>query len=456
MFPGQTPQHVDQHADTSEAMDVDQSPTADGGGQPDLTPIAVSADSRRGTPYQELLAGHYPFTGAKVKPEALDCFAGIVGSAYWRFIRDNTTWVNDFTNYWLPSNERLAWLVPYTGNAHNRAMFTQLVLYVVAKLTHIENKTHLPNLYEPFIGSGQIFMGADDFADQLLEPPPFGRLVAGDLNPFLISTYRAMQAYADFPKRYEVFARELDDELQERVSLENAVLEKRVYERVRDEVNHQINRSGAATDLAVGMRYIWLVNRCRRGTTVSNGVLHANLNPSVNLFRVSQHERTALPLVHKRVMAAPRSFRCADFAQTTATAKSSDVVMMDCPFPKFSIAIPKQKGKLRSKPSNVYGLDNDKSLQLRIIEEARRLVRQGTTVVLCNFANPDLVLAYATLLRRVGVENPRDFIYTYRSPRNESSVYQLVVIPGTGTTLTGAPEKIRRLARMATGDDRFI
>jgi hypothetical protein len=41
---------------------------------------------------------------------------------------------------------RFAWLTPYTGNKHNRAYFTQLVLAEVAKAKFVDNLGRLPRL----------------------------------------------------------------------------------------------------------------------------------------------------------------------------------------------------------------------------------------------------------------------------------------------------------------------
>jgi site-specific DNA-adenine methylase len=407
-------------------------------------------------------AAPFASQGTRVVPTSLNCFSGQLGQAYLKFINTNTTWINDFTNRWMPESGRYAWLSPYQGNEHNRALFTQVALHMVLRWQHVYNAGELPNLYEPFIGTGQVFLCAEDFAEPLLESAhgsmlgsPFGRLVAGDLNRYLIATYRAMQEHEHFLDRYREFADAWDERLTAPIddSLDPAVFA---------EVVQLVNRYGpkitdvpdADLDLDVACCYIWLVNRCMHGTTVNpGGVVHAQLNPRVRPYDVQGRERAALKHVRREVRRANRSFCLGDFALTTSTAAPQDVVFMDCPFPAFSVTIPKGE-QLVSVASGVYGLDTAGDLQTRIIDEVGRLMMQGTTVLLCNYANPDLVLAYGRMLAKCGYE-PRQFIYTYKSP-TQDTVYQLVLFPGWGGHHRQTPSLIRAVANVLARDPGFV
>lgn len=62
-------------------MEIDEPTTNDRA--LDLTPVMKVARPLRIEPYRELLTGHFPFTGGRVDPQHLDCFAGEVGGTYW-------------------------------------------------------------------------------------------------------------------------------------------------------------------------------------------------------------------------------------------------------------------------------------------------------------------------------------------------------------------------------------
>lgn len=406
--------------------------------------ITLDAPAFSTGPYFEHMINLFPFTGQQVIATSLDCFSGTKGKAYHQYINTHTTWLNDFINHNLPNSAARAWLVPYTGNAHNRAMFTQLVLHVLGKRKHQLNRTHLPNLFEPFVGSGQIFLGADAFADFLTEPAPFGNIIGGDLNRFLIAAYHAMQQHDDFVQQYEAFCKTYDPKL----ATDSDVYTVRV---------HEINTLPKTDILNIGLRYVWLINRCVRGTTVSsagkfNGKPNKTLRakePSLEILGRVQR------MVRDNTRGGQRLFVTCDFAVTSAPATAQDIVFLDCPFPQFSSTIP-TTGGLTSVPSGVYGLDNEGGLQQRILTEATRLANQGTTVLLCNFANPDLVRAYSKLLTDTGVQNPKDYIFTYRPLKNGSSVYQLCVVPGAGVDMSDAMVVIRALAKAFSNNMNFL
>jgi site-specific DNA-adenine methylase len=402
--------------------------------------------------YVELLTGLFPCEGGAVNQTQLNVFSGDLGKMYLKFINDNTIWVNEFTRYWLPSYDAFSWLSPYPGNAHNRALFTQLALLFTLKAKHEHNGVQAPNLFEPFIGTGQIFMGAEAFADQFLEATPFNVLGAGDLNEFLIAAYRAMQAYPDFAERYFEYAYTQDELLDQGF---DGGIQPHVYNAILNEINGY-DRTNNANDLDIGMRYIWLVNRCLRQTSVKGGRLKGKVNVEINVFGVQTREKRTLPNVVRLVRTANRHFIVADFANTAAHAQGTDVVFFDCPFPEFSRMMPSEDGGLLSTPSNTYGLDGDKALQSRIIEVAQGLATAGTTVLLCNFANPDLVLAYHELLSSTGVQHPRDYIFTYKSPSSDTTVYQLAIVPGVGVDMSALAMLLRRSIELVTGKSNFM
>ena len=126
-----------------------------------------------------------------------------------------------------------------------------------------------------------------------------------------------------------------------------------------------------------------------------------------------------------------------DFEDTCDLAGPGDVVFMDCPFPKFTASVPNvfpaDPETADSATANTYGTGDDEvSLQTRIVRKAGELASQGTTVILCNFANPGLVASYRNQL--VGIEEAvkRHYVFTYRSPSTQSEAYQITILPGDG------------------------
>ena len=110
--------------------------------------------------------------------------------------------------------------------------------------------------------------------------------------------------------------------------------------------------------------------------------------------------------------------------------------------------------------ASTYGVGDDGGqLQARIVSVTQRLLQQGTTVILCNFANPALVRAYSSLLwRDTGIPDQarRWFTFTYCSPATNSEAYQLTIAPGRGKFyLNDVPAVLRDLWRQCGGDDNF-
>ena len=202
------------------------------------------------------------------------------------------------------------------------------------------------------------------------------------------------------------------------------------------------------------MRYIWLNNRCRRVTTFKEGQLQATLNPDIKVGTCRERELAALSTTGALVRGPMRLFATADFADTTGAAAPKDIVFMDCPFPIFDRVIVDDGGE-RSVGSFIYGPDDGADLQKRIIAEIRRLAKQGTTLMVCNFANPNLVLAYKSILADLDITKPRDYIYTYKSPGNDSSIYQLVIVPGRHVDMTAVPTTIRAIFDAVAGTENF-
>jgi hypothetical protein len=79
--------------------------------------------------------------------------------------------------------------------------------------------------------------------------------------------------------------------------------------------------------------------------------------------------------------------------------------------------------------------------------------------VLCNFANPGLVRAYAKLLwsdTGIPQQYRRWFTFTYCSPARLSEAYQLTILPGRGKlNVNDVPLQLRALWGRCRGDDNF-
>ncbi len=392
--------------------------------------------------------------GTVAAPDSFNYFTGVVGKSYQAFIRQNTTFVGKFTNIMVPDPGRFAWLSPYTGNKHNRTHFTQLVIACVAQAKFKANGGKFPALIEPFVGSGQIFLHACTWGPALNEGVPlFCKVIAGDLNPYLIAAYQFILDYKDSA---------VPDYLGSATSMDSfagqfGAVVTELNDHGRDRLANKYN-VGELHEAAV--MYIWLVNRCLHGSSLNATGVNATVNAKLDRAKVRRREGQAITAVLATLRGTSFSYACRDFAQTTALAQPSDIVVMDCPFPKFAYTVPTvvpdRPETFDSVTANTYGTGDDgAALQSRIVDEAKRLTDRGTTVILCNFANPGLVLAYRKLLTGIADADKRHFIYTYRSPSTKSEAYQLAILPGANVDFSGLPAIIRARWQAAGGDDGY-
>lgn len=375
--------------------------------------------------------------------QAFNYFAGESGDAYRTFLLANTRYVGAFTNILVPDPGRFAWLTPYTGNKHNRTHFTQMLLALVARAKFTANGGRFPRLIEPFLGSGQVFLHAGAWGPSFNQGLPlFHEVIGGDLNPYVIAAYRFVQAFgtAAAPD-YLLSAKNMDESQVDQYPVALRELNLNGRARVADTDNPGEGHEA-------GVLYIWLVNRCLRTSSLNpQGGINARRNTDLDLARVRQREGATIEAVRAGMGQVRMSYAERDFAQTCALAGASDIVFMDCPFPKFSNRVPdptpQRPETFGSATANTYGTGDDgAALQTRIVQEAARLTAQGTTVILCNFANPGLVLAYRGLMTGIAPDQQRDFVYTYRSPSTQSEAYQITILPGSNVDFSGLPQQI--------------
>ncbi|MEV0194598.1 hypothetical protein AB0I39_39505 [Kitasatospora purpeofusca] len=395
--------------------------------------FTVGADFRS-TPRNMPVPAYAPVsTGTRSVPGDFNYFAALEGKPYQQFVQEHTSYIGRFTNLLLPDADRFAWLNPYTGNKHNRTHFTQLVLARVARAKAVDNGGRLPRLIEPFVGSGQVFLNSTYWGPSLNDGMPlFGSVVAGDLNHYVIGSYWAMcRLGADFVAQYLRLAEAWDSNLA--ANYEWAVAE---LAQGRAAVADLADRPNQA--VMTCFKYIWLVNRCLRGTSLNaTGGITASCKhrtPS-QLALLRQQEAACVGAVVEQLSRIRFDFACRDFRLTCDEADRLDVVLMDCPFPVFSNKLVRpdhpSPAKAGSRAASTYGTGDDgEELQQAIVDTARKLLRQGTTVILCNFANPGLVQAYQGLIENVAATEHKYFTFTYRSPSTTSEAYQLTIVPG--------------------------
>lgn len=394
-------------------------------------------------------------TGKVTPQNQINYFAGLIGGGYEKFIKSRTTYLERFGNFWLPDCDQFAWLNPYTGNQHNRTVFTHLVISAVAARLRAVNGT-LPRLIEPFVGSGQIFLNACTHGRKFnRERPLFSEVIGGDLNHYVIAAHSLMCAMGnDFVTAYQAFAEQLDG----KVGGDQPDAD---YQQLRAWTDTD-GRRAATGNSRDGRRdaafaYIYLVNRCVRGSKLNNlGGVNVNMDKDKRgrLASIRASETKALTACVGVLRSLPCSFSRCDFTETCAQALPADLVILDCPFPAFSNTVPDDLPEPGTEPSlldlqnaSTYGTGDDgPSLQIQIVDQIKRLTAQGTTVLVCNFANPRLVLAYRYLINTPNGENGKQsFVFTYKSPSTTEQAYQFAVIPGKGMDLDLTMLEIRKI-----------
>jgi len=379
---------------------------------------------------------------------------GGAGSRYQNFIQKKTMYVGKFLNFKLEEPAPFAWLNPYTGNKHNRMVFTHIVIAAVAR--RIQGVHHAaPCLIEPFVGSGQIFLnclrfGPDLNSGQLLA----GSVKGGDLNPYVIAAYQCMQTLGStFVDKYIEFAEHRDAQ----IGVDSAYAVALEWLRKSGE---KCAASGGDASLLAAMHYVYVVNRCLRGSKlIAGGGVLAKLDPkkALRLQSIRKSERRTLANVVDVLRMSSCAFACQDFKLTCGAATPGDLVIMDCPFPKFSHALPlvledrSALGDLEA--AGTYGTGDDgPDLQVEIIAQTKKLIEAGTTVILCNYANPSLVLAYRSLIE-IAVPQRRRYVFTYQSPATATEAYQLTIVPGAKMDMGPAVDEIITRWKQFGGDD---
>jgi site-specific DNA-adenine methylase len=410
-------------------------------------------------PYQPVVKGRQQYVGD------LNYFSGLQGKPYMSFIQTETVYLGRFNRILVPDERRFSWLSPYTGSKHNQRHFIQAALAKVAIAQFKANGGVFPRLIEPFVGSGQVFLNSCHWGPSLNQGIPlFEEVIGGDLNPYVIGAYCLLRDHGPlFLKTYMKNAQALDNNFE--ASFKSRLNYLNAHGKLA--VTGQATKKEEGTvDIAV-MSYIYVVNRCVHGTKLndSGGVTASpNLSLEPKLAEIRKRELATLTNVCESIgTTGTTQFVYQDFEATCKLAKPTDIVFMDCPFPKFTLQIPSgqvanPEGK--SATASTYGVGDDGAqLQGRIVKVARDLINNGTTVILCNFANAGLVRAYTNLLQRdsgIPDEYRRWFTFTYCSPATTSEAYLLTILPGRGKVqLNDVPAQLRALWRQCGGDDNF-
>ncbi|RPE27672.1 hypothetical protein EDD38_6958 [Kitasatospora cineracea] len=417
-------------------------------------------DTFHAEPHNLPATGYRPVpTGQMDTPGDFNYFSGVAGQPFLEFVRRRTCYVGRFTNLLVPQADRFGWLSPYTGNKHNRSHFTQLVLAHVARAKFADNRGRLPRLIEPFVGSGQIFLNSSCWGPAINDGIPlFRSVLAGDLNHYVVVAYRLMQQHGhSFVTGYVKQAASWDHLAQAQIYPQLIADLREGRELLTDP------DANPAHVLKTVFKYIWLVNRCVRGTklTDTGGLVGTPKGLSEDqLDELRERERTRLGAVVAQVLAVDFSVEWQDFRLTCAEAEPTDVVVLDCPFPAFTTLVPPlghpSPETFHTQAAHTYGVGDDgAALQQAILKAAADLVANGTTVVLCNFANPGLVRAYSELVQNgVATEDLKYFTYTYRSPSTTSEAYQLTILPGLGNAnVTRVPATLLPAWLACGGDD---
>ncbi|MFF0411302.1 hypothetical protein ACFYUY_12730 [Kitasatospora sp. NPDC004745] len=417
-------------------------------------------DTFHAEPFNLPVPAYQPvLTGQMGTPGDFNYFSGVAGQSFLQFVRQRTCYVGRLTNLSVPRANQFGWLSPYTGNKHNRSHFTQLVLAHVARAKFADNKGRLPRLIEPFVGSGQIFLNSSCWGQAINDGIPlFRSVLAGDLNHYVVVAYRLMQQYgSSFVTRYvkQAVIWDCNDQALIYHQLITDLHEGKAVLRDPD--------ADPAHVLKTVFKYIWLVNRCVHGTklTDTGGLVGTPRGLSEDqLDELRERERARLGAVVAQVLAVDFSVEWQDFRLTCAEAEPTDVVVMDCPFPAFTTLVPPlghpSPETFHAQAAHTYGVGDDgAALQKAILEAAAALVAKGTTVILCNFANPGLIRAYSELVQNgVATEDLKYFTYTYRSPSTTSEAYQLTILPGLGNAnVTRVPTTLLPAWLACGGDD---
>ncbi|MGW4381198.1 hypothetical protein [Kitasatospora sp. NPDC004531] len=418
-------------------------------------------DTFHAEPYNLPVPAYQPvLTGQMDTPGTFNYFSGVAGGSFLQFVRRHTCYVGRFTNLLVPQANQFGWLSPYTGNKHNRSHFTQLVIAHVARAKFADNKGRLPRLIEPFVGSGQIFLNSSCWGPAINDGIPlFRSVLAGDLNHYVVAAYRLMQQYGQsFVTRYVKQAAIWDHGNDQKV----------IYPQLISDLDDGLvtlrdPEADPAHVLKTVFKYIWLINRCVRGTKLTDvgGLAGTPRDRSEDqLDELRERERARLAAVVAQLLLLEFEVEWQDFRRTCAEAEPTDVVVMDCPFPAFTTLVPppghESPVTYRAKAAHTYGVGDDGAgLQQDILEAAAALTAKGTTVILCNFANPGLVQAYSGLVENdVAAEDLKYFTYTYRSPSTTSEAYQLTILPGLGNAnVTRVPTTLLPAWLACGGDD---
>ena len=396
------------------------------------------------------LAELYPTTGSASNP------------GYRKLINTlGCIFLNDVSILRLSCGDELAWLNPYTGNQHNRCVFVQLVLAALHRdsvCTSFES-----HFYEAFLGSGQVFLNFNWCMGLLKTSRP--RVIAGDLNVCLCCGWMGLTGQLGkirtFLVGYLNTAVRLDQQLsgtgkpapiyQSVRGRLNALLKSYIESRsLLDEFSIEIRRE-------IAYLYIYLNNRCVNQSTynLGKGTFSATFDPNKKgrLDEIRASEWNALCRASRLVSLSNLQFCHADFAVTTQSAGLGDLVIYDCPFPEFRIAIPSAleddielftsgkshlftspllaledcKKQCGMKGGGHYGGDEGGDLQLRILEDAVAKVQKGSSVVICNYATPTLLVWYRKLSIALYHDVPP--IILFKRPQKDDQLYCLVVWP---------------------------
>jgi site-specific DNA-adenine methylase len=211
----------------------------------------------------------------------------------------------------------------------------------------------------------------------------------------------------------------------------------------------------------IGILYVYLNNRCVLSTTynVSTGIVSATImkdHSKSKLSAIREREAKRLALVQKYKGEMSLRFEESDFAATTEGAGLGDLVVYDCPFPEYACCVSstqqqqaKELSQWKSKPvktafdlcrteaqrtsmtgGNHYGINDGATLQLRILEDAIKKVQAGASVVLCNYATPELMLWYGRVFAALYQDDAIP-IYLLKRPGKGDQLYLFMVLPGT-------------------------